>query len=77
MEKFQPFYSPNIWNLIASFKHNASIRDPMDIILLFKLKNPYDYIQDNCFLGQMVGRKVLLFKMSLYAPVSGVDLVFD
>jgi hypothetical protein len=28
MDKFEPFYSPNIWNLIASFKHNASTKAP-------------------------------------------------
>jgi hypothetical protein len=49
----------------------------MDIILLLKSKSPYDYIQDNCFLRQMVGQKVFLFKMSLYGPTCGVDLVFS
>jgi hypothetical protein len=47
----------------------------MDNILLLKLKNPYDYIQDSCFPKQMAGQKVFLFKMSLYGLVSGVDLV--
>jgi hypothetical protein len=40
------------------------------------LKNPYEYIQEYCFIGQMVGQKVFLFKMLLYGPASGVDLVF-
>ncbi len=48
--KFQPLCFPNIWNLIASFKHNVSTRDPMDNIFL-KSKSPYDYIQDSCFHG--------------------------
>jgi hypothetical protein len=49
----------------------------MDIVLLLKLKNPYDYIQDNYFPRQMVGQKMFLFKMSLYGLASGVDLVFN
>ncbi len=46
-DKFQPMCSPNIWNLIASFKHNASTRGPVDNILLIKSKSFYDYIQYN------------------------------
>ncbi len=75
MEKFQPLCSFNIQNLIASFKHNASTRSPVDNILFLKSKSPYDYIQDNCFHGQMVGQKMFLFKMSLYGLASWVDLV--
>jgi hypothetical protein len=62
MDKFQPFYSPNIRNFIASFKHNAGTKSPMDNILFLKLKNPYDYIQDSCFLGQMAGQKMFYLK---------------
>jgi len=47
----------------------------MDNIPLLKSKNPYDYIQNNCFLGQMVGQKVFMFKMLIYGLASGVDLV--
>jgi hypothetical protein len=47
----------------------------MDNILFLKSKIPHDYIQDSCFLGQMAGQKVFLFKMSLYGPTSGVDVV--
>jgi hypothetical protein len=47
----------------------------MDNILLLKLKSHYDYIQDSCFLRQMVGQKVFLFKMLFYGLASGVDLV--
>jgi len=43
MDKFQPLCSPNIQNLIASFKHSASTRGPLDNIF-FKLKSPYYYI---------------------------------
>jgi hypothetical protein len=75
MDKFQPFYFPNIQNLVASFKYSASTRGPMDNILFFKSKSLYDYIQYNYFPRQMVGQKVFPFKMSLYGPTSGVDLV--
>ncbi len=61
MDKFQPLCSPNIWNLITSFKHNASTKGPMDNIFFLKSKSPYDYIQNSCFHGQMVGQKVFLF----------------
>jgi len=47
----------------------------MDNILLLKLKSPYDYIQYNCFHGQMVGQKMFMFKMSLYGLASAVDLM--
>jgi hypothetical protein len=57
MDKFQPMCSPNIRNLIASFKHSGGIKGPMDKILIFKLKSPNDYIQNSCFLGQMVGQQ--------------------
>ncbi len=43
--------------------------------IFFKLRNPYDYIQNRCFLRQTIGQKVILFKMLLYRPTSGVDLV--
>ncbi len=39
------------------------------------MKSPYDYIQDSCFLGQMDGQKVFMFKMSFYGLASGVDMV--
>ncbi len=47
----------------------------MDNILFLKSKNPYDYIQNSCFLKQMIGQKVFLFKMSLYGLICGVDLM--
>jgi hypothetical protein len=56
-------------------KHNAGTRSPMDNILFFKSKSHYDYIQDSCFHGQMVRQKVFLFKMLLYGPICGIDLV--
>jgi hypothetical protein len=47
----------------------------MDNILLLKSKNPYDYIQNSCFLRQMVGQKVFLFKMLFYGLICGVDFM--
>jgi hypothetical protein len=55
--KFQPMCYLNIQNLIPSFKHNASTKGFVDNIIFLKSKNPYDYIQENCFHGQMVGQK--------------------
>jgi hypothetical protein len=75
MDKFQPFYSPNIQNLIVAFKHSASTQGPMDNILFLKSKSPYAYIQDSCFLGQMAGQKHFLFKMLFYGLASKVNLV--
>jgi len=75
MDKFQPFYSPNIQNLVVTFKHNVGTQGPMDNILFLKSKSPYDYIQDSCFLGQMAGQKLFLFKMLLYGLASKANLV--
>ncbi len=61
IDKFQPLCSPNIQNFIASFKHSAGTKGPMDNIIFFKLKSHYDYIQDSCFPRQMVGQKMYLF----------------
>jgi hypothetical protein len=33
MDKFKPLCSPNIQNLIASFKHTVDIKGPMDVSL--------------------------------------------
>jgi hypothetical protein len=74
MDKFEPFYFPNIWNLIASFKHNASIKAPW-ITYLSLSQKVLMIIQDTYFPRQMVGQKVFLFKMSLYGPTSKVNLV--
>jgi len=46
----------------------------MDNIFLLKLKSPYDYIQDSCFLGQMARQKVFLFQIMFYGLASKVDL---
>jgi hypothetical protein len=50
MDKFILLCSPNIQNLITSFKHNLGIGGYMDNALLLKSKSPYDLIQNSCFL---------------------------
>jgi hypothetical protein len=52
MDKFIPLFSPNIRNLITSFKHNLGTVGYIDNVLLLKSKNPYDLIQNSCFLGK-------------------------
>jgi hypothetical protein len=63
--------------LIASFKHNPNNIGYIDIIFLLESRNRYDYIQNNCFLGQLSSKKVFLFKMSINGPTNGVDLVMQ
>ncbi len=40
-----------------------------------KSNSPCDYIENNCFPGQMARQKVFMFKMSFYGLANGVDLV--
>ncbi len=72
--KFCELNSPNVHNLIASFKHCPS-GGYIDSILELKLKNSYDYIQECCFLGQVLGQKAFIFKMSINGVGNGVSLV--
>jgi hypothetical protein len=44
-------------------------------IIALKVSNGYDYIHDNCFLGQQIGEKVFLFKMFMHGDGSGYDLM--
>ncbi len=71
--KFTPLCFPNIHNFIASLKHHPSNLGSIDYILKLKAMSSYDFIKDNCFLGQQVGQKVYLFKMSM----DGVVFIFD
>jgi hypothetical protein len=57
MDKFTTLCSPNVKNLMASFKHLLIARGFIDNILILKSKSPYDYIQDSCFLGQLSRKK--------------------
>ncbi len=44
MDKFMTLCSPNIKNLVASFKHHPSNKGEIDNILTLKFRNVYDYI---------------------------------
>jgi hypothetical protein len=75
MDKFLTLSSPNVQNLISSFKHQLGNRRNISSILTLKAKNGYYYIQDGFFLGQLIGKKVFLFKMFMHGNGSGCDLV--
>ncbi len=62
MDNFMPLCFPNICNIVVLFKHHPTNRGYIDNIFLFKSKNRYNYIQDNCFLRQVSNQKVFLFK---------------
>jgi len=75
MLMFVPLCSPNIRNLISSFKHHSRNMGSFDSILMLKFLRPYDYIQDNYFPKQQFGQKIYLFKMTVEGDGCGVDLV--
>jgi hypothetical protein len=72
MDKFQPFCFPNIQNLIASFKHSAGTKGPMENIFFLKSKSPYDYIQDSCFPRQMVRQRCFCLKCHYMGQQAGL-----
>jgi hypothetical protein len=43
-------------------------------ILTSKAFSPYDYIQDNCVLGQQIGQKVYHFKLLVEGDNCGIHL---
>ncbi len=67
--------SPNIWNLIASFNHWPRNRRYISNILTFKANSGYYFIQDNYFIGQQIGKKMFMFKMSMHGDGSDCDLI--
>jgi hypothetical protein len=73
--KYGLLCSPSVCFLIVSLKHHPSNSRFIDYILKLKALFGYNYIQDNCFLGQLVGHKVYLFKMSVNGSMFGFDLV--
>ncbi len=75
MDKFITLFSPNVWNLIASFTHRLGNRGYVSSIFALKVNNGHYYIQDNYFLGQQIGEKMFMFKMSLHGNGSYFDLV--
>ncbi len=73
-DKFSKLSLPIICNLVVAFKHHAG-HDYIDNILELKSKSPYDYIQECCFPGQIIGQKVFILKMLINAVGSGMSLV--
>jgi hypothetical protein len=73
-EKFTTLCSPNIRDLVASYKQHLGYGRYVSSILSLKANSGYDYIQDSCFPGQQFG-EVFLFKMSIDGDGSGFDLV--
>jgi hypothetical protein len=64
MIKFITLSSPNVRNLVASFKHRQGDRGYVSSILALKANTDYCYIQDSYSLGQQTGEKGFLSKMS-------------
>lgn len=75
MDKCMSLCFPNIHNLITSFKHHPIYRSYINNILLLNSKICYDYIQNNCFLGQIYIKKVFLFKLFVDGYGRNVELV--
>jgi hypothetical protein len=71
---FLALSSPNIKNLVLTFKHGNARHGPLDNIFQLKNDSPYDHIQNNVFFGQGLS-KVHLFKMSTKGKGSGINLV--
>jgi len=69
-------YIDSVRNLVVFFKHHSR-GGYIDSIFELKSKSQYDYIQECCFLGQVYGQKVFIFKMSINGVGSGVSLVMQ
>ncbi len=67
-------YIDSVRKLVVFFKHHSR-GGYIDNILELKSKSRYDYIQECCFLGQVHGQKVFIFKMSINGVGSGISLV--
>jgi hypothetical protein len=73
MDRFQYLSSPNIRNVISSFRSNNR-GGIIDNIMTMKKESKFEFIHDSVFPGQ--GKeKVYIFKMLTEGPGSGVDLV--
>ncbi len=76
MDKFTTLCSPNVRNLVASFKHCPSNKGYIFNILALKANSGYDYIQDSFFFQrQQFGEKMFMFKVFVDGNASGCDLV--
>ena len=73
MDRFQVLSSPNIRNVISSFRLNNR-GDVIDYIMTMKKESKFEFIHDSIFVGQ--GKeKVYIFKVLTEGLGSGVDLV--
>jgi len=73
MDRFQYLSSPNIRNVISSFRSSGG-SGVIDNIMAMKKNSRFEFIHDSVFPGQ--GKeKVYLFKMLTEGPGSGVDLM--
>jgi len=73
MDRFQYLSSPNIQNIISSFRLNNR-GDIIDNIMTMKKESKFEFIHDSVFSSQ--GKeKVYVFKMLTNGLESGVDLV--
>jgi len=73
MDCFQYLSSPNIRNVISSFRSNNQ-GGVIDNIMTMKKRSKFEFIHDSVFPGQ--GKeKVYVFKMLTEGPGNGVDLV--
>jgi hypothetical protein len=63
-DKFIEMNSPNVHNLVTSFKHHPR-GGYINNILELKFRSHYDYIQECCFSRQIFGQTVFIFKMLL------------
>ena len=73
MDCFQMLSSPNIRNVISSFRSNNR-RGVIDNIMTMKRESKFEFIHDSVFPGQ-AKEKVYVFKMLTEGPGSGVDLI--
>jgi hypothetical protein len=73
--KFVVLCSFSIHNLIVLLKHHLGNSSFIGCIFKLKVLSSSKYVQDNCFLGQRVGKKNYLFKMFVDGAGSKFDLV--
>lgn len=74
IDKFRMLSSPNVQNIIATFRATAKKKGEIERIFEMKKVAKMEYIHDSIFSGQGQD-KVNLFKMLVDGPGSGVDFV--
>jgi len=57
MDKFIALFLPNVWNLVAFFKHRPRNRRYVSNILTLKTNSGFDHIQNIVFQGKKLKRK--------------------